>query len=61
MELDDNEKVVRWKINPRNLDLGRLDLSQYVELVKMVNYDPQKIGKVNAFYNEAESVFKELL
>lgn len=60
IELDDQGNSVRWKINPKNLDLNRMDLSQYVELVKMVSYDPQKIGKGNAFYNEAESVFKKL-
>jgi hypothetical protein len=60
MEYDErNEKVV-WKMNPNRLDLSTLDLSQYVELIKVVNFDPQKIGKGIVFYNEAESVFKKL-
>lgn len=57
-----NEKngEVYWKINPKNLDLNSLDLSQYVELIKIVNFDPQKIGKGVVFYNEAESIYNKL-
>lgn len=60
MELDPQTNKVRWKVNPRSLDFRQLDLLQYVELIKMVNYDPQKIGKGPAFYNEAENAFKKL-
>lgn len=60
MDYDERNDEVYWKMNPKNLDLDRLDLSQYVELIRMVNYDPQKIGKGAAFYNEAESVFQKL-
>lgn len=60
MEYDDRNGEVYWKINPKNLDLNRLDLSQYVELIKIVNFDPQKIGKGIVFYNEAESIFQKL-
>lgn len=60
MEYDDRNDEVYWKINPKNLDLNRLDLSQYVELIKIVNFDPQKIGKGIVFYNEAESIFQKL-
>ncbi|MBD3843339.1 MAG: hypothetical protein IE909_15950, partial [Campylobacterales bacterium] len=60
MEYDDRNDQVYWKINPKNLDLKRLDLSQYVELIKIVNFDPQKIGKGVVFYNEAESIFERI-
>jgi hypothetical protein len=60
MQYDDRNDQVFWKINPKNLDLNRLDLSQYVELIKIVNFDPQKIGKGVVFYNEAESIFQKL-
>ena len=60
MKYDDVNDVVSWKINPVDLDLSKLELSQYVELIRMVNYDPQKIGKGSAFYTEAESVFERL-
>lgn len=60
MTIDDTTKEVRWKINPAHLDLTLLDLTQYVELIRMVNYDPQKIGKGIAFYNEAETIFEKV-
>jgi hypothetical protein len=60
MEYDERNEEVYWKINPKNLDLNRLDLFQYVELIKIVNFDPQKIGKGVVFYNEAESIFQKL-
>jgi len=60
MRYDEVNDSVSWKINPVDLDLTKLELSQYVELIRMVNYDPQKIGKGSAFYTEAESVFERL-
>jgi len=60
MDYNETKDEVFWKINPKNLDLNRLDLSQYVELIKIVNFDPQKIGKGIVFYNEAESIFQKL-
>lgn len=60
MEYDERNNEVYWKVNPKNLDLGILDLSQYVELIRMVNFDPQKIGKGAAFYNESESIFEKV-
>lgn len=60
MKYDDRNDEVYWKINPKNLDLNSLDLLQYVELIKVVNFDPQKIGKGVVFYNESESIFEKL-
>lgn len=61
MKFDDRNNEVYWKVNPKNLDLSNLDLTQYVELIRMVNFDPQKIGKGVAFYNESESIFEKIL
>jgi len=61
MKYDDRNDEVYWKINPKNLDLKTLDLSQYVELIKIVNFDPQKIGKGVVFYNESESIFDKIV
>lgn len=61
MKYDDRNDEVFWKINPKNLDLSSLDLSQYVELIKIVNFDPQKIGKGVVFYNESESIFDKIV
>lgn len=60
MKYDERNDEVYWKINPKNLDLTSLDLSQYVELIKIVNFDPQKIGKGVVFYNESESIFDKI-
>lgn len=60
MELNPDDEVV-WKVDPNNLDLEELNLSQYVELIRMVSFDPQKIGKGSAFYNEAENIYQKLL
>lgn len=60
MRYDERNDEVYWKINPKDLDLESLDLSQYVELIKIVNFDPQKIGKGVVFYNESESIFKKV-
>jgi hypothetical protein len=60
MKYDDRNDEIFWKVNPRNLDLSTLDLSQYVELIKIVNFDPQKIGKGVVFYNESEGIFGKL-
>lgn len=60
MEYNEQNDEVVWKVNPNELDLSKLELSQYVELIKVVNFDPQKIGKGVVFYNEAESIFSKL-
>jgi hypothetical protein len=60
MKYDEASGQISWKINPRDLDLKKPDLSQYVELIKMVNFDPQKVGKGIAFYNQAEAIFEKL-
>ncbi len=61
MDYDERNNEVYWKTNPKNLDLKRLELTQYVNIIKLVNFDPQKIGKGDVFYKEAESVFEKIL
>jgi len=60
MEIDKGEQVIKWKTNPNKLDLSQLDLSQYVNIIKLVNFDPQKIGKGEVFYKEAEATFEKI-
>ena len=60
MEIDEEKEIVKWKINPNDLDLADLDLSQYVNIIKLVNFDPQKIGKGEVFYKEAEATFNKI-
>ena len=61
MEVDKSKKIVRWKYNPTELDMLDLDLTQYVNIIKLVNFDPQKIGKSDSFYKEAENTFEKLV
>lgn len=60
MEFDEVNKVVKWRVNPKDLDLSKLDLAQYVNIIKIVNFDPQKIGKGDVFYKESENVFDKI-
>ncbi len=61
MDIDESTKKIFWKIKPSELDLSELDLTQYVNIIKLVNFDPQKIGKGEVFYNEAESTFGKVI
>jgi hypothetical protein len=60
MRVDEESNKVDWIINPNELDLADLDLTQYVNIIKLANFDPQKIGKGEVFYNDAETVFKKI-
>jgi hypothetical protein len=60
MKVDEKTQSVVWKINPTELDLSVLDLTQYVNIIKFANFDPQKIGKGDFFYVEAENIFRRL-
>ena len=60
MEIDEKKGLVKWKVNPSKLDLNHLDLTQYVNIIKLVNFDPQKIGKGEVFYKEAEATFQKV-
>lgn len=61
MEFNEDTQKVSWRINPNNLDLYTLDLNQYIALVKVLAYDPQKIGKGSVCYTEAENVFSKII
>ena len=60
MEIDKDKNIVRWRVNPEFIDMDSLDLIQYVELIRMVSFDPQKIGKGAAFYNQSELIFEKV-
>jgi hypothetical protein len=60
MEYDEKTKTVRWRINPLTIDLKKLDFKQYINMFKVVYNDPQKIGKGDVFYGEADTIFSKL-
>jgi len=61
MKYDEHEQKVVWKINPMMLNFEQLDFSQYIALIKMLNYDPQKVGKTQPMYREAENIFDKVM
>jgi hypothetical protein len=60
MEVDQTNQIIKWRVNPNEMDLQKLDLTQYVNIIKLVNFDPQKIGKGEVFYKEAEVAFSKI-
>ena len=61
MTYNDTNKTISWRHNPNNIDLSKLELNQYVDLIKMVSFDPQKIRKGKVFYVEAENAFRKIV
>ena len=39
----------------------QLNLNQYVDLIKVVNYDAQKVGKSELFYRESQRIFESVI
>jgi hypothetical protein len=60
MYYDKAEDRLKWRKKPSTINLGDLDLAQYVNIIRLVNYDSQKVGKTDAFYIEAEEIFKKI-
>ena len=56
----DNRKI-QWKKKPSTIDLTKLNLNQYVDLIKVVNYDAQKVGKSELFYRESQRIFESVI
>jgi hypothetical protein len=61
MEFDEPSETLRWKVSPRNIRLDDLDMTQYVNAIKLANYDPQTVGKQTLFYQQAKSIFESYL
>jgi hypothetical protein len=61
MTIDEESETVNWAVDPNEFDSLDLNLTQYVNIIKLAAFDPQKIGKMEVFYNEAESVFSKIL
>jgi hypothetical protein len=60
IEHDEEEGRLKWRMNPQNIDLEILDINQYVNIIRLVNFDPQKVGKTEAFYLQAEEIFNRI-
>jgi hypothetical protein len=60
MEYDEANETVNWKVNPEDISIDDIEMTQYVNIIKLAAYDPQKVGKNETFYNQAEEMFKKL-
>jgi len=61
IEIDQEKGQLRWKVEPMSINLSELDMAQYVEAIKIANYDPQTVGKQILFYQQARSMFESYL
>jgi len=62
MELEDG--VLRWKLNPLYIDFEDDKIkgvfTQYMNLIRLLDYNPNKVGKDNSTYYEADSLMQKL-
>ena len=62
MELEDG--VLRWKLNPLYIDFEDDKIkgvfTQYMNLVRLLDYNPNKVGKDNSTYYEADTLMQKL-
>ena len=62
MELEDG--ILRWKLNPLYIDFDDDKIkgvfTQYMNLVRLLDYNPNKVGKDNSTYYEADSLMQKL-
>lgn len=56
--------VLRWKLNPLYIDFEaektKKVFTQYMNLVRLLDYNPQKVGKDNSTYYEADSLMQKI-
>ncbi len=62
MEMKDG--ILKWKVNPLTIDLSNDNnkkiFTQYMNLVRLLDYNPNKVGKENSIYYEADSLMQKL-
>ena len=59
MIYDDTTNTIKWKINPSSsvFNVENLNIMKYTGWIKQLDYNPQKVGKTNLMYMEADEVF----
>lgn len=60
IKYNESDNKLEWRVNPRTLGTDELDMAQFVNIVKLAGYDPQKVGKNETFYLQAEEIFKKI-
>lgn len=63
MYIDKDTNTLKWRINPAepSFDFRNLKCKKYIEMVKFLQYDPNKVGKASMMYLEGDDVFSALL
>ena len=63
MYYDKETNTVKWRINPSSneFQVRDLNLMKYTGWIKQLDYNPQKVGKTNLMYMEADEVFDSYL
>ncbi|MBR6775109.1 MAG: hypothetical protein IKM23_05280 [Bacteroidales bacterium] len=63
MYVDETTNTLKWKKNPadKTFDFHDLKCAKYIEMVKFLQYDPNKVGKASMMYLEGLDVFASML
>jgi len=63
MKYDDTTNTIQWILNPNShdFDMEALPLKLYVNSIKEMGYDPQKVGKKDFFYEIADMAYENYL
>ena len=59
MIYDDVTNIIKWRMNPSSnrFNVENLNIMKYTGWIKQLDYNPQKVGKTNLMYMEADEVF----
>jgi len=60
MEYNGSRNRLEWKVNPASeyeLPLEKIDLGRYTEMMKLLNYNPNVIGKTALMYDLAQDAY----
>lgn len=60
MTYDEPSNTIKWKVNPASIDFdfNKIPLTKYIDMIKLIGYDPQKVGKTQLFYIEAADAYR---
>lgn len=59
IQYDKAENIIRWSLdlNSDNFAVDNLNIMKYTGWIKQLDYNPQKVGKTNLMYMEADEVY----
>ena len=60
MRYNKDTDTITWAFNPAEINLSYLNLSDYVASMKLIRYDPQKIGKGVLFYSLGADAYRQI-